>query len=480
MPSLGGVTVLDVCEALGLRLLAGCEAAGRVVTAVHVIELSEPWDHLAPGELVLSNGLWHDSVGTVEAYVEKLVRHQAAGMGYGLVEPGTQVPDDVIAACESAGLALFEVPPEGRFVDISAYVFESTQGRQSDGLKQSLERTHRMAAALASEGGLESMLDVLGELLGRTVVLGTTGGSVRYAAGPQARTIAALDDPRGWEARPVGSGLGLMVRRSPVGSPPDDRETLDQASALIQVEMRRLRDNAAFRRRYLTELLRMIESDAEQAVVVARCSALGLRLDRGVRFVVASVAQGGTVELPDLPTGGSLARADDDVTALLPADDVDALVAALTGLGAVTAVGIGEAVTDTAGLRRGLLEARRATRLARRLGEGSPPVLRHREMRHHRVLLDALDDDAALAFRDAVLGLLLEYDDARDAELVTTLETYLNSSVRWAETAQELNIHQNTLRYRLARVEALTGTRLSDIADRVDFYLALAIHRDRR
>ena len=141
VPSLGGVTVLDVCEDLGLRLLAGRRVAGRVVTAVHVIELAEPWDHLAAGELVLSNGLWHDEVGTVQEYVEKLVACQAAGMGYGLVDEGTEVPADVIAACEALGLALFEVPPDGRFVDISAHVFERANERRWGALQQSLDHT---------------------------------------------------------------------------------------------------------------------------------------------------------------------------------------------------------------------------------------------------------------------------------------------------------------------------------------------------
>jgi DNA-binding PucR family transcriptional regulator len=99
-------------------------------------------------------------------------------------------------------------------------------------------------------------------------------------------------------------------------------------------------------------------------------------------------------------------------------------------------------------------------------------------MRHHRLLLDAVGEDAVLSFRDAVLGPLIEYDETRDTDLVATLETFLTAIGGRLDTARELNIHQNTLRYRLARVEALTGTRLADISDRVDLYLALDIHRD--
>jgi len=275
--------------------------------------------------------------------------------------------------------------------------------------------------------------------------------------------------------------MQLLVRRAPLGTDGEDRVTLDQAVGLVQVEMRRLQDNASFRRRYLGELLRMIESDDEPAVVAARCSALGLRVDRGLRFVVACVEQGAHgVDLNDLPSAVLVAPTDDCITGLAPVHELDDVVAGLRALPQVTAIGVSEEVHDIAVLRRGLLQARRASRLAPRLGDGTPPVLLHRAMRHHRALLDTLDEDAAASFRDAVLGPLLEYDHRRDADLVTTLETFLASNGRWSETARELNIHQNTLRYRLTRVEALTGTRLADISDRVDFYLALALHRDRQ
>jgi hypothetical protein len=269
------------------------------------------------------------------------------------------------------------------------------------------------------------------------------------------------------------------VRKAPAGSQADDQVTLDQAAALIQVEMRRLQDNAAFSRRYLAELLRMVESDEPPAALAARCAALGLRIDRGVRFVVASLVPAEALELAELPVTTPLAPSAEGVVGIVAADQIDAVVESLRGVPEVAAVGIGETITEAAGLRHGLLEARRAARLACRLGEGSPPVLLHREMRHHRVLLAAVGDDAVLSFRDAVLGPLIEYDETRATDLVATLETFLTSSGGWSDTARELNIHQNTLRYRLARVEALTGTRLADISDRVDLYLALVIHRDR-
>jgi DNA-binding PucR family transcriptional regulator len=52
---------------------------------------------------------------------------------------------------------------------------------------------------------------------------------------------------------------------------------------------------------------------------------------------------------------------------------------------------------------------------------------------------------------------LLEYDRARQAQLVRTLEEYLRQRGRVASTAAALYVHPNTLRQRLRRIEEITG-----------------------
>ena len=54
-----------------------------------------------------------------------------------------------------------------------------------------------------------------------------------------------------------------------------------------------------------------------------------------------------------------------------------------------------------------------------------------------------------------------------------TLEAFLDCSGSWSRSAQRLHLHVNTVRYRIGRVEELTGRNLAELADRVDVYLAL-------
>jgi sugar diacid utilization regulator len=89
------------------------------------------------------------------------------------------------------------------------------------------------------------------------------------------------------------------------------------------------------------------------------------------------------------------------------------------------------------------------------------------------LLLAAVPDDVRQAFATRVLGPVLDYDRAHGAGLCETLKTFLDCSGSWNRTAAHLHLHVNTVRYRIARVEELTGRDLTQLADRVDLFLAV-------
>ena len=97
------------------------------------------------------------------------------------------------------------------------------------------------------------------------------------------------------------------------------------------------------------------------------------------------------------------------------------------------------------------------------------------DLASHVLLLAGVGADARQSFRNLLLGPLIEYDRAHNADLVGTLDTFLRCSGSWRRCAEEMHVHVNTLRYRLQRIEQLTGRNLSRFEDRVDFFLALRL-----
>lgn len=91
----------------------------------------------------------------------------------------------------------------------------------------------------------------------------------------------------------------------------------------------------------------------------------------------------------------------------------------------------------------------------------------------HEALLASVPVPVLRSLRERLLGPLREYDDRRNSELITTLTAFLACDGSWSACASRMYVHVNTVRYRISRIEALTGRDLSALADRVDFFLAL-------
>ena len=62
-----------------------------------------------------------------------------------------------------------------------------------------------------------------------------------------------------------------------------------------------------------------------------------------------------------------------------------------------------------------------------------------------------------------------EYGD----ELLRSLDVFIEHNGHWEKAASALYCHRHTLRYRISRVEQLTGRDFSSARDRIEFWLAL-------
>ena len=59
------------------------------------------------------------------------------------------------------------------------------------------------------------------------------------------------------------------------------------------------------------------------------------------------------------------------------------------------------------------------------------------------------------------LGKIIKYDDQNKAELLKTLEVFLDNESAIQLSAEKLHIHYNTLRYRLNRIEEILEIELA-------------------
>ncbi|WP_211238398.1 PucR family transcriptional regulator [Actinomadura rifamycini] len=237
------------------------------------------------------------------------------------------------------------------------------------------------------------------------------------------------------------------------------------------------------------ELVRLVAAAAPPDEIAPRLELAGL--DPAASFVAVAATGRGSLRPGELRT--LLAEAapvprplvgllDDEAVALVPAaPDADvaggvqaALRALAPGLaGSGIAVGVSD-VVPAAELRGAVEEARCARRIA--AGRTDPVrIVRHDELATHVLLLASVPDDVRQMFEMRLLAPLRSYDDAHKADLIRTLETFLQCSGSWTKCAERLHLHVNSVRYRIQRIEDLTGRDLSRLEDRVDFFLALRL-----
>ncbi|MEU9034923.1 helix-turn-helix domain-containing protein [Streptomyces sp. NPDC048352] len=125
-------------------------------------------------------------------------------------------------------------------------------------------------------------------------------------------------------------------------------------------------------------------------------------------------------------------------------------------------------------LRHTLAEARNARQVAAGPDAGAVAVCGPEDMAAHVMsLLPLIPAEVRRAFSRRLLAPLHAYDRRYHSELVPTLRSFLEHDGSWARCGEALHLHVNSLRYRINRIESLTGRDLARLEDKMDFAAAL-------
>lgn len=137
-------------------------------------------------------------------------------------------------------------------------------------------------------------------------------------------------------------------------------------------------------------------------------------------------------------------------------------------------VGIGRYANGMQGIRRSHHDARQSLILGRRL-YGSGHVTDYDELGIYRLILAAEALPELRTFHDESLDALIQYDRTHNSNLVQTLEAFFRANCSPKEASSILQVHRNTVLYRLERIAEITGQNLDDSDVRLRLHLALYV-----
>ena len=514
------VNVATLVEDCGLKLAAGERGAGAPVRWVHISEHEDPTPWLSGGELLLTTGFSVPDAAKQRRYVERLADHGLAGLGFGTGFDHDRLPKALVAAARQRDLPLFEVPYEMPFIAITERAASRLVNEQFDVLERGVqvhERLERLviegrgldevlASTAAAVGGSAIVIDgngrelgrrssgrepdteaiaaLVGELTGHSPALATTAFAPEHPA--LARRALAVPVPGRRGGRPV-AWLVVVSDGDPLG----DFEQLcaRQAAIVIGLELMRERIVHETERRLAGDLLadalggrldaeelrgrlRPFGIGSEAAVLIfdledptaAEATLEGALAEAGIPALVATSAVAGrpllcaVVDAGGSDPIGTARRAREALTGGPGRNGVRAAASRPAGVGS---------------LRRAFHEARCALE-ATSVGNGSAAeVASHRDLGAFTLLLALQDDDALRLYSDGLLEPIERTEGEYGGELLRSLEAFIENNGNWERAARQLYCHRHTLRYRIRKIEELTGRDLGKATDRIELWLAL-------
>jgi purine catabolism regulator len=471
------------------------------------------------------------------AFLQQLIDANLAGLGFGVGFSFKKVPQAMIDLAEEHDFPLFEVPYNVPFIAITEAVSSKIVNEQYALLQRSLAVHEKLTKIVLEERGLDAIVSTLSALVGCSAVLFDFHGLVlceaAYRRQLSSEMIAGLwqqisDRRANRQNFSIGlEGSATSVQVYPVvashrigaflaivkdtGEFSDyDRIILHHVVTVTALELVKKKAVAETEKRLAGDFFdELIASDLYEEEIARRLAFFGLDpegrhlimlvdIDEFKAFLTGGGEREETVvqdikERLHWAVDEFLARREvlfisasrsDSVVVLVqtgasttPHDVIDLAHELQQAIGGMlpeitVSIGLGRPHKSLVDLRQSYYEALYAIRI-RKLKGNKAVIASFDDLGSYGLLLGLQDTLSLEVFYDSVLGKLHEYDEQNSSDLVKSLACFLEANGHWGEAAERLYVHRHTLRYRMKRVEEITGRDLGSSQDRMEFWLAL-------
>ena len=512
-----GMTVAEVMalpQMASSHVLAGSGGVRRTVERLNMMEVPDVLPWVRPGELLVTSGypLRDLSEDDFVGLVQQLAARGLAGLCLKLGRFVPALPSCVVATADEAGFTVVSMPTSLSFTDLLGAVLTEQLDRQEAALRDSDEIDRHLLTSLLQGGSHREIASVLADWVDADISIVDGDGtvlapipspgraSIDVAGLPRSDTDVVATDGRRVAAciRRHGAIDGFLLaegRRGPLG--PGQLLAVRRAAPVAALAFARAREIAAVEARYRGDFLRSVLTDSVSAGldIPGHARILGWDLERDAIIGVAE-APASAADLPEAI--GRVARLVErelssrwpgcvvhgfaaELVLVLPEVDRVDLAAALREVRAHLPVhdrgfhlGISRVVTAPDALPEAYRQAREALQVSLR-SEPAADLVTFDEIGLARMVAVMTESNLAASVVADTLGPLLA--ERNGAELLLTLETFLGTNCNIASTARALHFHYNTVRYRVARLQALLGDFVGDAERRAELLTACRLKR---
>lgn len=494
------------------------DALDRDFEWLHATDMIDPTPFLGPAEVILTLGWQFPVVAAAdpavaevrasqadldrayENYAALIAAHGVIGVGFGSDVLHRGVPSQLIEACRSYGLILFEVPYEISFMDLLQEAARVLKRDQTERYGRSLRAQKAIANAATRRDGLNATLRETARQLGCGVALyDPLGHPVTVIASPDDRRVSSyqLTDlvhetlTRGQRFRSVQVTADVEAVLQLLGEP-------GEPSGVLVLTLSQAFDDVS--RNVMSSVLALVSVSLEQNQSLERLhttlreAILQLLLAENVE-ITSHIVQSLWRPLPPVPLVALVgiprqfnadrvmpaleamqsqedlslffANYHGDVALLVNEHEADRAISLLSSF----ALTLGRSRCDRwEGLELALEEAKKAADFGHRTGAKGVTAFPDIWLAG---VSDLIDSSEASHVARRILGPLTTHDATQGSQLVRTLEVWLRHHGKPLPAARELEVHRHTLTQRLHAISLLTGSDLEDFQVRAELALAL-------
>ncbi|PJI46062.1 MAG: PucR family transcriptional regulator [Pseudomonas sp.] len=468
---------------LRTRLLGGSEGVGRRLRWAHVCELADPSEWLGEGDLLMTTGIGIPAAAQAQRdYLQRLAGARISGL---MIGENMQAPADIQALQDEAcrlGFPLLMTDYAVPFSAVTRAIVDASKQEEHE-RRSAVTRIYESARIGLRGFGLAALLKRLCSDVRAQLYLFDSASLQPWQEGlpplPESwrATLAQRRSVPDTVTRCSNGEQEALVMPLPslttceilaTGGELLDYGLLHHIVAVLGIELERAQVEHERMLRLGSELLddllqqRLTERAAQERLAQLHCpvEAACIVLARAAGELPKHWQQ----RLQRLGAGLLVRNQGNELILLL---DDPARAAALQAELACT---LGRSNPLGHALRA--LEALREARLALAHATAQRPLVAYADAQGEQSWLPASLEEARRVHR-RVLGALADYDAQQGGQLQHTLRVFLEQNRSWQKAAQLLNVHKQTLVYRIRRIEEITERSLDSTEDVAVLWIAL-------
>ena len=487
-----------------MEVVAGSSGLDHMVTWAHSSDLDEPWGWLSGGELLMKNGrtLPRDVDEQVD-FIEGLVSAHTSALVIGSDPESPPIGKRAMQRADDLSMPVLRVPYSMSFIVLSRTVADALLTEEASRATRTEKIYDTIHAAVAGDDpgvfvrrlkteltcelyivdsetlnpildGTPSPPDALCDRLREEIAArgGVVPGTLRFT-GPRRGEVVVVEVPY---EEPT-----FLIAFYP-SKPPLDLVLLQHAATAVAVEVAHASLRGDYQRQLGTGLLsQLLEGrlDSQAGATQLHQHAISPNTAHLLAIDGADATEERRLHVGLRRRGIAhlLLRRDRVLFLLLEEWSCDNEDRALSP---TTKLLLDRLSHDgTIGVSNPLVDSSRAPAAAREAlwalagASTDAPIMTYEEASP----LPALQSqEEAQALVSRVLGSLIEYDAANGSDLVHSLSVFLETRRSWQRCAEVLNVHRQTVIYRMRRIEQLTERRLSETSDLAILWLALSAY----